>query len=461
VTALGWARFPWRITALGAVSCLLYLGGSGWQPPLERTNQPLFLIWFSAVFLVYAAAVLQIRVQARQSHPRLLPLIIGWAVIFRLLLLWITPGFLSDDIYRYVWDGLVQRAGINPYLYPPEAPELAFLRDDTIFPMINRKWALTLYPPGAQLFFRLMAWLSPAHVVAMKAVILLADVVSIGLLVLLLGRLGLPPSYVLIYAWQPLVIVELGISGHLDGLMLPFVLLALFWMTAQRPALTGVALALATLIKLYPALLLPVFLQKRNLSMPLVFGGTVIAGYALYLEAGRQIIGYLPHYIAPDEFYNLSVRPILMWLVGHLVAEPFPYVKWLSIGVILATMWRCVRQPERSPQQAIAWGVALIALYLFVVSPSVFQWYLVWLLALATLTPGWLTPAWLYWSWSVYFGYLEHLPGFGEALHWLYVIEYSPVFAWIVGYGWWVHTKRTVERDASPYSPSPPRRGPG
>ena len=74
--------------------------------------------------------------------------------MFRLSVLWVTPGFLSDDIYRYVWDGLVQQAGINPYHYPPEAPELGFLRDETIFPMINRKSALTIYPPAAQLFFR-------------------------------------------------------------------------------------------------------------------------------------------------------------------------------------------------------------------------------------------------------------------------------------------------------------------
>ena len=437
----GLALLPWRIALLGVVSSLLYVVGSVWQPPLERTCAPFYLLWVSAVFLVYVAAIWQIRLQAHLPQPRLLPLIIGWAVIFRLVLLWVTPGFLSDDIYRYVWDGLVQRADINPYLSPPEAPELAFLRDDTIFPMINRKWALTLYPPGAQLFFRLMAWISPGQVVAMKAVILLADVASIGLLVRLLRRLGQPPSYVLIYAWQPLVVVELGISGHLDGLMLPFVLLAFFWMMAPRPALTGLSLAVATLIKLYPALLLPALLRKRDLSMPLVLGGTVVMGYVLYLDAGQQIIGYLPHYIAPDEFHTLSIRPLLMWLVGHVVAEPFPYVKWLSVGVFLAVAWRCVREPERSPEQAIAWGVALISLYLFIVSPSVFQWYLIWLLALATLTPGWLTPAWLYWSWSVYLDYLEHSPTFGNAVHWLRAVEYAPVFVWIVGYWWWARAK--------------------
>jgi alpha-1,6-mannosyltransferase len=438
------AAFPWRLAVLGAVSCGLYLLGSIWQPPLARTNQPLYLLWFSGVFVVYVMALLDLRRHVQRAHRLVMPLIIGWALIFRLSVLWVTPGFLSDDIYRYIWDGLVQQAGINPYEYPPDAPELAFLRDDTIYPMINRKWALTLYPPGAQLLFRLMAWLYPGHVVAMKAIILLADVGSIALLLCLLTYLGQPRPQVLLYAWHPLVIVELGISGHLDGLMIPFVLLAFLWMVQNRSWLAAAALALATLIKLYPAILLPALSHQRAWSMPLVFFGVVAMGYLLYLGAGQQIIGYLPHYIAPDEFYNLSLRPILMWLVGFITANPFPYVKWSSAAILLLVMLHCVRQTHKTPLAAVQWGVGLIALYLMLVSPSVFPWYLVWLLALVTLTQSWLTPAWLYWSWAVNLDYLETLPMFTDALYRLHIVEYVPVFLWIIGYWWLQRSRRQV-----------------
>jgi alpha-1,6-mannosyltransferase len=431
------AVIPWRLAVLGGVSFLLYLLGSAWQPPLERTNHPVYFLWFSAVFSIYVLALLSIRRHEQSSHPSVIAVIVVWAAIFRISVLWVTPGFLSDDIYRYVWDGLVQRAGINPYLYPPEAAELAFLRDDTIFPMINRKWALTLYPPGAQLFFWLLGWLSPGDLLAMKAVILLADAGSIALLMFLLKHLGMHRSLVLFYAWHPLVVVELGISGHLDGLMLPFVLLTFLWMIQKRPWLVGTSLAIATLIKLYPAILLPVLYRKGAWMMPLVFGGLVGLGYLLYLGAGAQIIGYLPYYLAPDEFHNLSLRPILMWLVGLFTEYPFPYVKGLSTGLLLLVMVHCVRQPEKSPAQAIQWGIGLIALYLTVVSPSVFQWYLVWPLALVTLTQSWLTPAWLYWSWSVNLDYLETLPMFTDALYRLHIIEYAPIFLWIIGH-WWL-----------------------
>jgi hypothetical protein len=431
------ADFPWRLAVFGGVSFLLYLLGSAWQPPLERTNHPVYFLWFSAVFSVYVLALLSIRRHAHSSHPSVIAIVVGWALIFRVSVLWVTPGFLSDDIYRYVWDGLVQQAGINPYLYPPEAAELAFLRDETIFPMINRKWALTLYPPGAQLFFRLLGWLSPGDLLAMKAVILLADAGSIALLMLLLKHLGIHRSHVLFYAWHPLVVVELGISGHLDGLMLPFVLLAFLWMMQKRPWLVGTSLAIATLIKLYPAILLPVLYRKGDWTMPLVFGGLVGLGYLLYLGAGVQIIGYLPYYLAPDEFHNLGLRPILMWLVGLFTEYPFPYVKGLSTALLLLVMVHCVRQPDKSPPQAVQWGIGLIALYLTVVAPSVFQWYLVWLMALVTLTQSWLTPAWLYWSWSVNLDYLETLPMFTDALYRLHIIEYAPIFLWIIGY-WWL-----------------------
>jgi alpha-1,6-mannosyltransferase len=431
------ASLPWRLAILGGASWCLYLLGSAWLPPLERTNYPFYLLWFSAVFAMYVKALFDIRPHARQPGAADIVVIVGWALVFRVSVLWVTPGFLSDDLYRYVWDGLVQQAGINPYDYPPEAPELEFLRDDTIFPMINRKSVLTLYPPGAQLFFRLMAWLCPGSPVAVKAMILLADAVSIALLLVLLNRLGLPRSNVLFYAWHPLVIAELGISGHLDGLMIPFVLLAFLCLLQNRPWLVGGSLAMATLIKLYPAILLPVVYRKGSWRMPLAFFSVMGMGYLLYADAGRQILGYLPHYITPYEFYNLSLRPILIWLVGRITENPFPAVQWLSAAIMCLVMVHCVRQPDKSPQQTVQWGVGLIALYLLVVSPSVFQWYLVWLLALVTLTQSWLTPAWLYWSWSVNLAYLETLPLFADAPHGLRLVEYAPIFLWIIGY-WWL-----------------------
>jgi hypothetical protein len=107
-------------------------------------------------------------------------------------------------------------------------------------------------------------------------------------------------------------------------------------------------------------------------------------------------------------------------------------------------MVHCVLQPPKSPPQAIQWGVGLIVLCLLLVSPSVFQWYLVWLLALVTLIQSQLTPAWLYWSWSVNLAYLETLPSFADARDGLRIVEYVPIFLCIIGYWWLVRTGKLV-----------------
>jgi alpha-1,6-mannosyltransferase len=427
----------WCLGGLGLLSLLFYLSAGFWQPPLPRSYQPLYFLWFSALFAVYVAALLASRRSASAGHRHGPALIIAWGLIFRASLVWVTPGFLSDDLYRYVWDGLVQQAGINPYIYPPDAQALAFLRDDTVYPLINRKWAPTIYPPGAQLFFRAMSWLCPGSLLAMKGAILLADVATLILLLTLLKHLHADRSWVLLYAWNPLVLVELGISGHLDGLMIPFVLLAFLWTFKKWPELAGLALGAATLIKLYPALLLPVLFRGGPWGLLAAWAAVVAAGYGLFWEAGWRVLGYLPQYASPYEFYNLSLRPLLTWLVGLVAAEPHRYVQAVGASILLLAMGWCLYRKDQSETASIQWGIALIAVYLLAASPSVFPWYLLWLLALATLVPSWLTPAWVYWSWSVNVDYLEALFGRDAPILPLSLVQYVPLYLWLIGYGWW------------------------
>jgi alpha-1,6-mannosyltransferase len=408
-----------RLAGLGLLSLALYLAGNLWQPPLPRTYQPLFLAWLSALFLPYLAAVAMVRRGMAARHARSLPVILTLALLFRGSLLWTTPGFLSDDIYRYSWDGLVQQAGVNPYLYPPASPALAFLRDGVIFPMLNRPWAPTIYPPGAQACFAAMAELSPRDVTALKAVMVLADLAAVGLLLRLLGALDRDPALALLYAWNPLVVVEVAISGHLDALMLPFILLAFLSAFRQRPWLAGLALC-----------------RRRPWPALLAFAASVGMGNLLYADAGPRLIGYLPGYLSSYEAHNLSLRAILTWLLRPVTDDAFGYSQWLGAAVLLPAMGWCVWRRPTVPQDLVRWGTRFIALYLLLVSPSVFPWYLLWLLALATLQPGWTLPAWLYWSWSINLDDLEPLFG-SDALTWLHAVEYGPVFLWLGGYGLW------------------------
>ncbi len=447
------APFPWQVFLLGLLSGALYALGSTWQPPLQAQAFPLYFLWFSLLFGLYIAALRWVLRRDNSGHPLLLPVIIGWALVFRLSLLWVAPGFLSTDLYRYLWDGLVQQAGINPYHYPPEAPELAGLQDDAIFPFINRKWAITIYPPGAQLLFWLMAWSCPGNIVALKGMILLADGCALALLLLLLKELRADCARVLMYAWHPLVLTELGISAHLDGVMIPCVLLALYCSLKGRAWAAGLALGGASLLKLYPAILLPALYRRRAWQMVGAFIAATAAGYLLYFEAGGQIFGYLPQYLAPSEEYNLGARALLQHLLGRHLLGPFAHHYYLVAQgltglVLLVAMGYCLRQEKRD-EEVIRWGARIIALYLLLVTPSVYQWYLLWLLALTTLAPTWSTPAWLYWSWSVNLDMLTPLPGLEASTYWLRFVEYGPVFLWLGGYWLWTRYRRRLEESLS------------
>jgi len=121
----------------------------------------------------------------------------------------------------------------------------------------------------------------------------------------------------------------------------------------------------------------------------------------------------------------------------------------MAATVLLGAMLVCVRQ-AKGDVDVIRWGVRIIALYLLLVAPSVYQWYLLWLLAFAALAPTWSTPAWLYWSWSVNLDNLATLPGLEASRHWLRYAEYTPVLAWLAGHWLWARYRSRL-KEGSPH----------
>ena len=149
------------------------------------------------------------------AHTLLIVLIGG--ALFRSILVPLDPPPLSSDIYRYIWDGRVQEAGVNPYLYVPADSRLAALRDDYIYPNINRReYAHTIYPPVAQAFFFIVARVTQS-VPGFKSVLMLVDLVTIGLVAATLRVIGQPAERVIAYALHPLPIFEDRKSTRLNS----------------------------------------------------------------------------------------------------------------------------------------------------------------------------------------------------------------------------------------------------
>ena len=231
------------LLACGAALLVTLTGVGAWG---LWTGDHASVIWVMlAEGLVYAAAVWLIgRHEALLGgalRPKALMLILGAAVFSRALLIAAPP--LSTDIYRYVWDGRVQAAGINPYLYRPADPEVAFLRDGTIYPNINRaETAVTIYPPMAQLIFRAVTRVAES-VTLMKLAMVTFEGIAVVALLALLRRRDLPDTRIALYAWHPLPLFEFAGSGHIDAAAIGLMLLACVIAERRRPLIAGGILA--------------------------------------------------------------------------------------------------------------------------------------------------------------------------------------------------------------------------
>ena len=412
------------LIVLGLALLLCYAAARGLGD--LRANTPGFVVAFGAAFALYVAAVaLLLRpAAASDAHPRLtLAFIVLFAMVFRLVLLPTRPT-LSDDMFRYVWDGRVQAHGLSPYRYPPNAPEVASLRqgDRAVWRYINRKDAVTVYPPGAQLAFAGLWRLLGDSVTGFKAALVLAELAGAALLLGLLRAMGQPPNRVVIYLWSPLLIFEVAHAGHVDGLLLPLLIGALWARVRERSLLAGVLLGAATAVKLVPALLLPALLPlvlpltAQNWRAParllLGFVSVMALAYLPFAWGDASPLGFLPLYF--DENFNMGLAALLFGVARRWALPPAAVANVVSLaGLALIAAW-CVLRPAQSTRNMLGRCLWLMG-WFTLANQNLHPWYLLWLLPLVTLfvQPGrWLgfklTPAlaWLVFTGTVSVAYL-------------------------------------------------------
>ena len=382
----------------------------------------LVAMYQAEIYLVAAWVVLN-----RPANRWTLAIIITAAVGCRLICLF-SPPFLSTDVYRYVWDGWVQASRINPYRYIPAESPLAFLRDAHIYPHINRRdYAHTIYPPGAQILFLLVTRIS-GSMVWMKAAMIGLELLTLWPLTKLLSALGLPREQVLIYAWHPLLLWEVASSGHVDGAALPLIALALLLYIRHRSTATGLALAGATLIKLYPIALFPVIyrrsdLLRRDWRMPAVLAAIIAAGYACYASVGLHVFGFLPEY-AKEEGLESGSRYFLLTAVRRgMHWEALPTGAFYAFAALLLGGLACwaFLKSEDGPMRAMGFAF-LLATVLMLLFSSHYPWYYLWLLPFLSVIPY--TPM-LYFITACFYLYTTSLANPGPAMYYMFQWLYA------------------------------------
>ena len=373
-----------------------FSGVSGWS----------CILYLSAAFLILSQPVDRFT----------FPIILVVAIACRLAALFSEP-FLSSDIYRYVWDGVVQHAHISPYRYVPGSPTLAYLRapHQDIFDNINRRdYAHTIYPPAAQALFYLITWISPT-VTWMKTVMVLFEGVTMYALIALLQHMGIRREQSLLYAWCPLAIWEIAGSGHLDSAAMAFIALALLARYRKRSILTGLFLAIAILLKLYPLALLPALYRRGDFKMPATVAVVVAFAYAAYSSVGPLVFGFLDGYVKEEgmvtgtRYFLLELAQRIPGLHGLTTTAYFLF----CAAIFAAILWWCwqVANQQGSDDTRLATNqgapcpaaadigshsssaaflrpaFTLAAALMFLFSPH-YAWYILWLVPFFTLMPN-------------------------------------------------------------------------
>jgi hypothetical protein len=459
-TALSVAFVPVVLFVLGAASTSLYF----WGRDLHRFTQWIaaYISLFIGQLALYVVACYVVQRwsdrSTRAAKWTSIALVIFFAAASRAVLVPQRP-YLSSDVYRYAWDGHVQSAGINPYRYVPEAAELSGLRDDKIYPNITREdkqWR-SPYPPVAQAVFFAIARMGPMSVTAFKAAMSSFDLITILLLMLVLARSSIDPARAIIFAWHPLVIFEGAHSGHIEAVYIAFLALALVTWSGRKHALTGVALALATLVKFYPALLLPVFLvakpealsaktshldeeparssfvtrviHKGNLAMLVAFGATILLAYAPYWSASSNLFAFLRGYIEEEGFVQSGARYFLLDAVRKVVSIPTDVFLVFAAACLMAVAVWWLLRVKRDASDVARGALALIGTYLLVTTPR-YAWYYVWLVPFLCFAPS---LGWLYLTCASVLLYLVWYTPlvYPEVPLWLGASLYVPALAWL------------------------------
>jgi alpha-1,6-mannosyltransferase len=353
-----------------------------------------FLVVAALQAVVYVAAVW---LGWSGGLPRRVVLgIVAVAALMRVPVVY-APPYLSADIYRYVWDGRVEAAGINPYRYAPADRQLEGLRDSDIFPQIASKYAPTIYPPVAEGIFLIVSRFGES-VTVMKAAMVAFEIVVVILLVRLLAAGGLPTSRVLVYAWHPLPLWEFAGSGHIDAALIALSVAALWAARRGHGPASGLLLAGATLTKLYPAVLLPALYRRWGWMMPAAFVTAVVVAYLPFIAVGSRVLGFLPGYAVENGFDGGGAGYYLLEVLHHLPPLARVSARAYAVGAlaILAALGGgilFVRDSGLSPEVPAA---VLATAFMVLVSPH-YAWYFAWLIVFACFIRSfallWLTNA--------------------------------------------------------------------
>jgi alpha-1,6-mannosyltransferase len=399
---------------------------------LKRTDFFALILLFGLLFIcAYKLIVIQ------KDNISFLVIV---TIVFRLIFGWVLPN-LSQDFYRFIWDGRLITEGLNPYL---QLPKDLILQSNFHLPqaqeLFNGMGSLSAthysnYPPINQLFFAIAGFLNnnsiSGAVIVLRFIIILSDIGTLYFGRKLLINLGLEPYRIFWYLLNPLVIIELTGNLHFEGVMLFFFVLSMYYLHQNKWILSAVILGLSIATKLLPLLLLPIFFKKLGFKKSIIFYTIVLTTFILVFVpfvSSQLIDNYIETtglWFVNFEF-NASIyyviRAIGFQITGYNIIHTIG--KIIPIFIILFVIYKSFFAENKSTINLFNTFLIALSVYFFTAT-TVHPWYIVNLILIAVFT-NYKFP--FYWSFLIILSYFAYSNSpFKENLY-LIFIEYSIVY---------------------------------
>ncbi len=389
-------------------------------PLLDPPNTGNHLISYYILLSIYGIAAYLAR---NISDNRNIWLIAISGLVFRAILLPLEPS-MSDDLYRYLWDGRVQLAGYNPYFYPADSGELSHLRDWWIFPLMNHPHTRTPYPPIAQKIFLISQVIDPNGYLGYKLLLLGAELLTVYLLINWCRQRMVPEGRILWYFWHPLPIFELSLDGHIDGFALPLIVSLIIAIRRGSLLLSAALWSCLILLKPFAIWLTPIFALalwgnwRRRAVFFITTGLIGLIIYAPYLTAGSKTFEQMLNY-ARYWYFNGALYYIFDSFLPQKLNRTLLLLSTVGVSIVAGLL----RRTKLESRLLIPLGGY------FLLSPTLYPWYLIWLIPWLLFSPN---SYWLWWITStIYTAHAVHLVYLNEGIWmpplWSSVLQILPI----------------------------------
>lgn len=400
---------------------------------LSTPREAFYTLWafYSIAFIAYIWLVWKV-----PSIPLIHGLILAFAG--RFVALWFEP-LLSDDYYRFIWDGFILHQGINPVAYTPAELFNSFPGSESlseVYTQLNSRHYHSVYPPVSQLLFYISfavnGWNIAGHVIFYKAVLLLADIVVIILLAGILKQLGKSVGLIMIYALNPLIIAEYAGNLHFDNIMLAGLLGAIYFIR-RNTLVSGVAMAFSISIKLVSMILMPFMPRdmywKKLIHWSILSLLLTFTGFYFLFKTNPGWLESVALWFNSFEF-NASFYYLAQWIYKILngyenIRVVGPVMAFVAL-LLLAGIWHVYLRKKH-----IHWSAAMVIVLMvyYFMSTTVHPWYIGPALALSVISGQFFPVVWTY---LIFLSYSHYINGGFRENYWFIAAEYGLLFLWMI-----------------------------